>query len=101
MKNKKIANKQRAKTPVLSWSDNAWDDYLSWQHSDIKIAEKINQLIEECLKDPFHGIGKPEPLKGELTGFWSRRIDQKHRLVYLVDDGCVYIAACRQHYDEK
>ncbi|MQA22668.1 Txe/YoeB family addiction module toxin [Rugamonas rivuli] len=101
MKNKKTENKQQAKKPALSWSDHAWEDYLHWQHADPKIAERINDLIDECLKDPFHGTGKPEPLRGELSGFWSRRIDRQHRLVYLPDEGCIYVAACRHHYDDK
>jgi toxin YoeB len=101
MKNKKTENKQQAKKAVLSWADNAWEDYLSWQGTDPKVVEKINELIDECLHDPFKGTGKPEPLKGDLTGFWARRIDRQHRLVYLPDDGCIYVAACRYHYDDK
>ncbi|NML60510.1 Txe/YoeB family addiction module toxin [Massilia sp. RP-1-19] len=101
MKNKKAANKQQSKSAVLSWSDEGWEDYLYWQATDSKYVGKINDLIDECLNDPFRGTGKPEPLKGELTGFWSRRIDREHRLVYLPDDGCIYVAACRFHYDDK
>jgi toxin YoeB len=101
MKNKKAENKQKAKQAALSWSDNAWEDYLFWQATDPQIVLKINELIEECLKDPFRGTGKPEPLKGDLSGFWSRRIDRQHRLVYLADEGCIYVAACRYHYDDK
>lgn len=86
---------------MLSWSDNAWEDYLWWQATDSTAVEKINRLIEECLKDPFKGTGKPEPLKGDLTGFWSRRIDRQHRLVYLPDEGRIFVAACRYHYDDK
>ena len=71
MKNKKAENKQKAKTAALSWSDNAWEDYISWQSSDPQVVLKINELIDECLKDPFRGTGKPEPLKGDLSGFWS------------------------------
>jgi toxin YoeB len=101
MKNKKAENKQKAKTAALSWSDNAWDDYISWQATDPQVVLKINELIDECLKDPFRGTGKPEPLKGDLSGFWSRRIDRQHRLVYLPDNDCIYVAACRYHYDDK
>lgn len=101
MKNKKTENKLQANKAVLSWSDNAWEDYLSWQATDPKFIERFNELIDECLKDPFKGIGKPEPLKGDLTGFWSRRIDRQHRLVYLPHESCIYIAACRYHYDDK
>ena len=101
MKNKKAENKQQAANAVLAWSDHGWDDYLYWQHTDLKIVQRINEFIDGCLADPFKGIGKPEPLKGDLTGFWSRRIDRQHRLVYLPDGGCIYVAACRYHYDEK
>lgn len=100
MKNKKAENKQQAKLAVLSWADHAWEDYLWWQQTDAAVVEKINHLIDECLRDPFSGTGKPEPLRGGLSGFWSRRIDQKHRLVYMSDAGCIYIAACRHHYGE-
>ena len=99
MKNKKTENKRQAAKAVLSWSDNAWEDYLFWQATDPKFLEKINELIDECLKDPFKGTGKPEPLKGDLTGFRSRRIDRQHRLVYLTHEGCIFVAACRFHYD--
>ncbi|MBB5609652.1 MULTISPECIES: Txe/YoeB family addiction module toxin [unclassified Janthinobacterium] len=101
MKNKKAENKQQARSAVLAWSDHAWEDYLFWQDADLKILQRINDLIEECLADPFNGTGKPEPLKGDLTGCWSRRIDRQHRLVYLPDAGCIYVAACRYHYDDK
>jgi len=101
MKNKKAENKQQAGKAVLAWSDHGWEDYLYWQGADLKIVQRINELIDGCLADPFKGIGKPEPLKGDLTGFWSRRIDRQHRLVYLPDGGCIHVAACRYHYDEK
>jgi toxin YoeB len=98
MKNKKAENKQRAKQPAVAWSDHAWDDYLHWQAEDKTIAAGINALIEECRRHPFTGTGKPEPLKGDLSGYWSRRITREHRLVYLPGDGVVYIAQCRFHY---
>lgn len=101
MKDKKAENKQQAKKAVLSWSDHTWEDYCSWQQADPKVVEKINELIDECLRDPFKGAGKPEPLRGDLTGFWSRRIDRQHRLVYLPSEGAIYVAACRYHYDGK
>ena len=86
----------------LIWSTKAWDDYLHWQATDADVLEKINALIKECMRTPFAGTGKPEPLKGELKGFWSRRITREHRLVYRVDGTGVgqalQIAACRYHY---
>lgn len=101
MKDKKAENKQQAKKAILSWSDHAWEDYCSWHQADPKVVEKINELIDECLRDPCKGTGKPEPLRGDLTGFWSRRIDRQHRLVYLPSEGAIYVAACRYHYDGK
>ncbi len=98
MKNKKSQNKQLAKTGVVSWTPNAWEDYLSWQKEDLSMVDKINLLIEECLRNPFTGTGKPEPLKGDLTGYWSRRITHELRLVYLPEDGKIYVVSCRYHY---
>ncbi|TDR76437.1 Txe/YoeB family addiction module toxin [Paludibacterium purpuratum] len=98
MSTQKTKNKLSAKESLLAWSDHAWDDYLYWQQKDAKKMEEINRLLEECKKDPFRGTGKPEPLKGSLTGFWSRRIDREHRLVYLPEDGNIYVVACRYHY---
>ncbi|TRW91227.1 Txe/YoeB family addiction module toxin [Candidatus Methylobacter oryzae] len=98
MKNKKSKNKQQVKSAQLSWTPIAWDDYLSWQKEDQKIVNEINNLIEECRRNPFKGTGKPEPLKGDLTGYWSRRITSEHRLIYLPDDGNIYIVSCRYHY---
>jgi toxin YoeB len=98
MKNKKAANKQQVKTIALAWTDNAWEDYLSWQKEDQKIVDEINSLIEECIRNPFTGTGKPEPLKGDLTGYWSRRITREHRLVYLPEDKAIYVISCRYHY---
>lgn len=96
--NQKQKNKQQAKSVAVSWTDNAWEEYLQWQKEDPKIVDEINGLIDECRKDPFRGTGKPEPLKGDLTGFWSRRITDKHRLVYLPEDGQIYVVMCRYHY---
>lgn len=84
---------------VLTFTENAWEDYLYWQKVDKKMARKINDLIKDRKRNPFHGIGKPEPLKYDLAGFWSRRIDQEHRLVYKVINENLQIYACRYHYD--
>lgn len=101
MKNKKSANKKQAKSNLISWTGIAWEDYLFWQKEDEKIVDEINNLIDECQKDPFRGTGKPEPLSGNLSGYWSRRITREHRLVYLPEDGNIYIVACRFHYDDR
>jgi len=98
MKNKKSKNKKQAKDIAVAWTPDAWDEYLAWQKEDIKIVDEINNLIEECLRNPFKGTGKPEPLRGDLTGCWSRRITSKHRLVYLPEDGIIYIVSCFYHY---
>jgi len=82
----------------ITFSTQAWEDYLYWNATDKKIFKKINTLIKECQRTPFDGIGKPEPLKHELAGAWSRRIDREHRLVYRVKDGALEIAQCRRHY---
>ena len=82
----------------LVFSEKAWDDYLNWQETDRKLLKRINALINDCLRTPFRGIGKPEPLRGELKGFWSRRIDQEHRLVYRASDDGLQIIQCRYHY---
>ena len=82
----------------LLFSERAWEDYLHWQALDEKILDRINTLIREASRTPFSGIGKPEPLRGNLSGWWSRRITQEHRLVYRVRDGMVEIAQCRYHY---
>ena len=85
-------------TRLLAWTDAAWADYVYWQGQDRKTLKRINLLIKDTLRTPFDGIGKPEPLKENLTGFWSRRIDDTHRLVYAVDDKQLTIIACRYHY---
>lgn len=82
----------------ISWDKNAWEDYLYWQKTDKKILSKINQLIKECTRTPFKGSGKPEGLKGQLSGYWSRRITQEHRLVYRVSEKGVHVIQCRKHY---
>jgi len=82
----------------LIFSENAWDDYLYWQKTDKKTLKRINQLISDIQRSPFEGIGKPEPLKHALSGYWSRRIDGEHRLVYRTDNDSVFIAQLRYHY---
>lgn len=84
----------------IKWDVDAWEDYVNWQSEDRKTLKKINQLIKDIIRNPFEGIGKPEPLKGNLTGLWSRRIDGKHRIVYLVEADAVVIFACKGHYDD-
>jgi len=82
----------------LTWSAEAWEDYLYWQETDKKAVKKINELIKDASRTPFEGKGKPEPLKHNLAGFWSRRITSEHRLVYAVSDDSLLIASCRYHY---
>ena len=82
----------------IRFSSNAWEDYLYWQSSDRAILKRINQLIKDIEQTPFSGIGKPEPLKHQLSGFWSRRIDLQHRLVYTFQEETLCIAQCRDHY---
>ena len=84
----------------IIFSKNAWEDYTSWQTEDKKILKKINNLIIEIQKTPYEGTGKPEPLKYDLAGLWSRRIDLEHRLVYKTDDNDILIYACKYHYDK-
>jgi toxin YoeB len=82
------------------WFDEAWDDYLYWQAQDKKALKRINALMKDIERNGFEGIGKPEPLKGKLSGFWSRRIDDVNRLVYRIKDGTIEIVSCRGHYDD-
>lgn len=83
----------------IVFSKNSWEDYLSWQTTDKKVLRKINDLIKEIQRIPYEGLGKPEPLKFDLAGYWSRRIDREHRLVYQVGDNEILIYSCRYHYD--
>ncbi len=83
---------------LLSWTDEAWGDYVYWQTQDKKTLKRINKLINDVKRSPFEGIGKPEPLKENLSGFWSRRIDDTNRLVYAVDEQTITIISCRYHY---
>ena len=82
----------------LIFADEAWDDYLYWQKQDRRMVERINKLITETARSPFDGIGKPEPLKHALAGFWSRRINDEHRMVYRIENGSLLIAQLRYHY---
>ena len=83
------------------WPDEAWEDYLYWQKQDRKTLKRINQLLQDISRNGYDGIGKPEPLKGEFSGWWSRRIDDSNRLVYRMKDGLIEIAQCRSHYGDK
>jgi toxin YoeB len=82
----------------IIFSENSWEDYNSWVSDDRKVLTKINAIIKDIIRHPFEGIGKPEPLKHKLSGYWSRRITQEHRMVYQVLDDAVYIISCRYHY---
>jgi toxin YoeB len=82
----------------LAFLEDAWEDYLYWLHADKAALKKINQLIKECMREPFSGIGKPEPLKFDMSGCWSRRITSEHRLIYRIEDDTLVIIQCRYHY---
>lgn len=82
----------------LVFAERAWEDYLYWQKTDKKILNRINVLVKDIKREPFDGIGKPEPLKHALSGYWSRRINDEHRIVYKVADGSIFIAQLRYHY---
>ena len=82
----------------LIFSEQAWEDYLYWQKTDKKLLERFNTLIKDISRSPFEGIGKPEPLKNALSGYWSRRINDEHRIVYKLSDGSFFIAQLRFHY---
>ncbi len=83
----------------LIFSENAWDDYLYWQKTDKKMLKRINLLIEDMKRSPFDGIGKPELLKYDLSGYWSRRIDEEHRIIYKVQDDAIFLSQLRYHYE--
>jgi len=85
----------------IDFTETGWNDYLYWQQQDKKTIKKINLLIQDIQRNAFVGIGKPEPLKGNLSGFWSRRIDEKNRLIYSINDGIIEILQCRSHYVDK
>ncbi len=82
------------------FTDNAWDDYVYWQTEDRKTLKRINQLLEDISRNGNTGIGKPELLTGDLSGFWSRRINDKDRLIYKIEGSNIYILACRYHYEK-
>jgi len=82
------------------WTDEGWEDYLSWQQADRKMIKRINQLLKDIERSPFDGLGKPEPLKHDLSGYWSRRINEEHRLVYAVEKDNLVIVQCRKHYEK-
>ena len=84
----------------ITFSKNAWEEYVSWQKEDKRIVKKINELIKDIQRTPFEGKGKPEPLKYDLAGLWSRRIDMEHRLVYKYENKQIFIYSCRFHYDK-
>jgi toxin YoeB len=83
----------------IKFDETAWEDYLYWQSQDRKILKRINALLKDIQRSPFEGIGKPEPLRYSLNGFWSRRITDEHRLVYQASD-CIVVASCRYHYED-
>ena len=85
----------------ITFTEQAFEEYLSWQGQDRKTLKRINALLKDICRSPFEGIGKPEPLVGNLSGYWSRRINDKDRLIYKIDEDCVYILACRYHYADK
>lgn len=82
----------------LVFTENAWDDYLYWQQHDAQKVGRVNELLRDIAREPFKGIGKPEPLRGNLSGWWSRRIDMEHRLVYRVEQKQLIVLQCRYHY---
>jgi len=86
---------------IKSWDDEAWDDYLHWQTEDRKTLRRINNLLKDIDRQPFSGIGKPEPLTGNLSGYWSRRIDDSNRIVYRIKDSRIEIIQCGTHYRDK
>ena len=86
---------------IKSWDDEAWEDYLHWQAQDKKTLRRINNLLKDIDRQPFSGIGKPEPLTGNLSGYWSRKIDDCNRIVYRVKDNRMEIIQCGTHYRDK
>ncbi len=84
----------------ILWDERAWEEYLSWQTEDKKTLKRINLLIKDIQRSPFEGIGKPEPLKENRSGWWSRRIDETNRVVYKVEDDVAIIASCKSHYED-
>lgn len=85
---------------IIQWDSDAWNEYCDWQRQDKNIVKRINQLIKDIKRNPFDGMGKPEALKGNLSGFWSRRINIEHRIVYAIENDIVIIISCKGHYDD-
>lgn len=85
----------------LQWDFDAWEEYCYWQQHNKVILKRINLLIKDIIRSPFHGVGKPEPLKGNLSGFWSRRIDEGNRIIYVVEKDLVIIISCKGHYNNR
>lgn len=83
---------------IKAWTDDAWSDYLWWQANDAKTVSRINAILKDAERDPFRGIGKPEPLRHEFKGWWSRRIDSANRLIYKVADNTLVVLSCKDHY---
>lgn len=83
---------------MIFFAETAWEDYLYWQKADKKVLKRINALIKDIRRSPFEGIGDPEPLKFNWSGFWSRRINKEHRIIYAVEEDAILIAQCRYHY---
>lgn len=84
----------------IQWNVDAWDEYCVWQQKDRSVVKRINQIVKDIKRNPFDGIGKPEALKGNLSGFWSRRITDEHRIVYIVEEDTVIIISCKGHYKD-
>lgn len=87
------------KVRLIQWDADAWDEYCDWQQKDKNVVKRINQLIKDIKRTPFEGIGKPEALKENLSGFWSRRINDEHRIVYAIKDDIAIIISCKGHYE--
>jgi toxin YoeB len=85
---------------AVQWDFDAWEDYLYWQKNDKQASKRINQLVKDMRRNPYDGTGKPEPLKGNLSGFWSRRITEEHRIVYAVENEVLLILSCKGHYKD-
>ena len=84
----------------IIWFEEAWEDYIYWQSQDKKTTKRINQLLQDSVRNGYAGIGKPEPLKGEFNGFWSKRIDEVNRFVYRIQNGFLEVLSCKGHYDD-
>ena len=84
----------------ILWEEGAWEEYCYWQLQDKKTLKRLNNIIKDIQRDNYNGIGKPEPLKNNLSGWWSRRIDDKNRIVYSIKDNSIIIASCQGHYDK-